>query len=454
MKNVFLIVLDTVRKDYFDEHAKNLSRLANLEFDRCYAPSSWSIPSHASIFSGKLPHKHGVHTYNPDYSALEQTFLDDLKHNKFGISANGAVSDSFGLEALFDEFSSFSGNEEYSPKAMSFNEVKDRKQGYGRNTDYLLKAREKGVFLPSLINGMYIKTNNILRQTPMPKIGDFGANAVVNETISTIDESESEPFFFFLNFIDAHEPMENFLGLDSDVSYNWNSNHLEKETVRERPPEELSDYLETYRELYAANVEYLDRKVSQLIETVQEKTAKETVFLVTADHGEELRFENEQDLGHMDFSNGLLHVPFVVINAETKGKTDVTDGLTSLLDVPEIVTSIAEGGSVPGVSRERVPAERIGMMFYGDDDEYWQRGARTVYENDYRYEWDTVGNARRIDVMESADGAYSTQRIPQEIKDRFDAPLTDYVRKSKASSQTGNVSKETMSHLEDLGYKI
>ena len=454
MKNLVLIVLDTVRKDYFDKHAENIRRLATTEFDRCYAPSTWSIPSHASIFSGALPHSHGVHTYNPDYSTLEQTFLNDIDHNTFGISANGAVSDSFGFDSLCDEFCSFSGNEEYSPRAMSFNEVTDRDQGYGRNVAYLSKAREKGVLFPSLINGIYIKLNNVLRPTSLPKIGDFGADAVVNKTLSTIDKKQSEPFFCFLNFIDAHEPMENLPSLDSDVSYGWNSDQLSKKKVRTQSPEDISDYLEKYRDLYAANISYLDRKVSYLVEELQEMTERETVFLITADHGEQLRFENERDLGHMDFSNGLLHVPFVVINAETDGDTETVNDTVSLLDVPEIVKSLAKGGNLPQLSRERIPAERIGMMFADSDAEHWTRAVRTVYEDDIRYEWDSLGNTVEITVTESTDETRVETEIPDKLKDKFDKSLSEYLFTAKQSTQTQDVSEETMKHLENLGYKV
>lgn len=78
MTNTNLIIIYTVRKDYFDEHARRLRELADIEFERCSAPSSWSISSHASMFAGELPHRHGVPTYNPDNDHLDSTFLDDL----------------------------------------------------------------------------------------------------------------------------------------------------------------------------------------------------------------------------------------------------------------------------------------------------------------------------------------------------------------------------------------
>lgn len=79
-RNVVLIVLDTVRKDFFDDYAPRLQEKADNSFDRCYAPSSWTIPSHASMLTGDLPHQHGVHTYNKGFGGIDfdSTFLSDL----------------------------------------------------------------------------------------------------------------------------------------------------------------------------------------------------------------------------------------------------------------------------------------------------------------------------------------------------------------------------------------
>lgn len=444
MTNVALLVLDTVRKDYFDEHAPRLRELADVEFDRCYAPSSWSVPSHAFVFDGRLPSDHGVHSYNPNYADLEATFLDDPDHRSVGLSANGAVSESFGVEALFDAFDSFAGNDERSFDAVSFGEVADE-TGLDRYRRYLSIARECDVLTESLHNGLYIKLNERLTGTRLPKLGDFGARAVIDRAL---DEAAREPFFLFANFIDAHGPMENLRVLDSDVPYAWHSRSLSADAVRKTDREDLEEYLQNYRDLYAANVRYLDDQVASFVERLRARTAEDTVVIVTADHGEELRLPGERDLGHMDFSTALLHVPFVVIGADGPDDT----GLTSLLDVGEIVRSIVEDGRVLDVSRERVPAERPGMLFFDGEDEYWTRGVRTVYEGDVRYEWDTQGRTLRYEVEPSRDLGSEPVEIPERIRDEFSVPLETVAR--PAASLDPDVDGETMRQLEDLGYKV
>src|SRR2546430_1237807 len=66
--NVVLITLDTVRPDhlslygYWRPTSPNLDRWARqgVVFDNAVSASSWTLASHASIFTGLLPHQHGA----------------------------------------------------------------------------------------------------------------------------------------------------------------------------------------------------------------------------------------------------------------------------------------------------------------------------------------------------------------------------------------------------------
>ena len=65
--NVVLVTLDTTRADhvghlgYHRLTTPNLDRLAEqgVTYTRAYATSSWTAPSHGSIFTSLLPSEHG-----------------------------------------------------------------------------------------------------------------------------------------------------------------------------------------------------------------------------------------------------------------------------------------------------------------------------------------------------------------------------------------------------------
>ncbi len=59
MNSVVVTCLDSVRKDYFDEHAERVQALSDSSVDQCPAASTWSLPSHASMRTGQLPSTHG-----------------------------------------------------------------------------------------------------------------------------------------------------------------------------------------------------------------------------------------------------------------------------------------------------------------------------------------------------------------------------------------------------------
>jgi len=66
--NVILITLDTTRADhlscygYHRQTSPNLDKLAkeSVVYTKAIAPSSWTLPSHASLFTGKFTSSHGA----------------------------------------------------------------------------------------------------------------------------------------------------------------------------------------------------------------------------------------------------------------------------------------------------------------------------------------------------------------------------------------------------------
>ncbi len=71
--NIVLITLDTATADHFScygysrQTTPNIDRLARrgVQFDNAVAPSSWTLPSFASIFTGLFPHQHGADSLSP-----------------------------------------------------------------------------------------------------------------------------------------------------------------------------------------------------------------------------------------------------------------------------------------------------------------------------------------------------------------------------------------------------
>src|SRR5678816_3797646 len=71
--NVVVIVLDTARPDYLSVYGHPQPTSPFLEefarsgvrYDCAYSTSSWTLPAHASLFTGLLPESHGATQNHP-----------------------------------------------------------------------------------------------------------------------------------------------------------------------------------------------------------------------------------------------------------------------------------------------------------------------------------------------------------------------------------------------------
>jgi hypothetical protein len=458
-RNVALLILDCVRKDFFEEYAPRLLRMSNLSVERCYAASSWSTPSHASIFTGKLPHRHGVHAHNLDFRQLEaDTFLERLTdHTTVATSTNLFAGPSFGFDTLFDEFWNASRNglfmggmniEEFNQETSS--------DGVGKYGEFLKEAYYRGCLTRSLMNGVSVKMNDVIESSSLPRLYDYGANSMIRGSLSRLPDKE--PFFYFANFMEAHSPYSPSVKYDTslyDVPRNWSENAKEWEINKN--PDEYSEVLQGRRDVYGASIDYLDKKVSSFIERILDRTDEETVVFITADHGENLALEQEEFIwGHQgSLSHPLLHVPFVAVNFPDKYAGSLERERLSHLDLGEVITSVANDEPLDIPTRDLIPAERVG---YGpstepEDFKYWDRAIRCVYDGRSRYEWDSLGNSFEYEVEgDSAERkAEQNAEIPDEATGLFDEEIEEYKMKVSGEDRM-KVDERTQNKLSDLGY--
>jgi len=120
---VYLLVVDTLRVDAlgcyggarptpaFDRFAEQA-----VVFEHCLAPSSWTVPSMASLMTGLYPFHHGTtkalqeygrvlsqQTLNGGYTTLAEA-LKEAGYRTYGVSANGHLAEKYGFAQGFDEY--------------------------------------------------------------------------------------------------------------------------------------------------------------------------------------------------------------------------------------------------------------------------------------------------------------------------------------------------------------
>jgi hypothetical protein len=484
MRNVVLVCLDTVREDTFREHATRLRGRADVVLEGCRAASSWSAPSHASMFTGRLAHEHGVHAYHREFSGLSRadTFLGDLPdHRALGTSANVWAGASFGFDGLFDDFSEVSPDQRF-PEGIDVARFGQEceAEGLAKQAAFLRAALAHEHPAKSLANGALVQLDDWFARAPVAKPTDDGASILVREALSQV-EASTEPFALFVNFMDAHGPMRHVRGYDRslhDAPNAWSSESTNWTAAAARGDDAL---LERYRGLYAAAVDYLDRRVCAFVDRLHEATDLETTVLVTSDHGDNLARPGERDLwGHTEsaLTEGLLHVPGVVLNAPAPDGGDagagdaVGEGGRGTTTVTEPFSHLALGdllvGYANGERRERalagtpVLAERAGhsgkQHRMDERPPETNRVLRAVYESAERkvvYSPD-AGEAYRLDPSRPCwqAEAGSVDEAERAALDgaRFGESIAAFRRRAAADAGEVSMTAETRDRLDNLGY--
>jgi arylsulfatase A-like enzyme len=460
MRNIVIVCLDSVRKDYFDEYAEQLGERADITVEQCRAVSSWSVPSHASMLTGQLPSEHGVHTHNIDFRDIApRSVTSQLEnHRSVCVTANGFTTEEFGFETLFDELVTVSPGQRF-PKGNDAG---------GKSTKTILdEALDSEHPLLSMANGAFSKFYWLINTLPLPSPFDQGANLVSKHSVELFEDTES-PVFLFTNFMEGHLPHQPRLQFDSEihsVPWSWTSTAFDYAEANRQGQEYINEHetdIEYFRQLYSANIDYLDRKIVQFIEDIESKASRETTFIITADHGENLAFADEDYLmGHSSsLSEALLHVPLTIINPpdDWEAELDVTSFL-SHLELPRLVESLAAGESF--VPREDVVVAELigeGAKAIGDD-EFWKRMIRCAYLGDYKYVWDSLGTASLFKIDTSRPGEQSLIEtgvdLPDEATARFQQNITEYNSTLDSEYKMGvtdDVDASTQERLKDLGY--
>lgn len=485
MRNVVLLCLDTVRKDFFDKHAPRIQALADTTVHEARAASAWSVPAHASMFTGAHPSETDIHSYQLDFSSLDvaETFLDTLpSHTRVGVSANNYASSAFGFDELFDEYVDVDPASRFSDglnaRYFIVDDTKSRVPPYkvveeASLSHYLQLALGHDHPIQSVANGALFALRKQLADTSIPGLFDDGAELVSREALSLVSDHQ-EPYFLFLNYMDAHVPLRPLRVYDDDqhsAPNAWSSRELDFWQINLDGPSTASETdLTHYRDLYAAAIDYLDRRIAAFVKTLSRRSDRETTFLITADHGENLAFESDRNLidHKCSLTEGLLHVPFLVVNPP--GNWEYDGEYLSHLQLPDLITDLAHDRS-PSIREDATfpTAELLGIgtdvgpfrNTRSEEFEYWNRAIRCAYRDRRKVVWDSQGGCIRYDLDPSRASwqrrSDAVDEVPAWAAEQFDEPIETTKRRIERDgdlyeSPPDPLDPVVRSRLEDTGY--
>jgi arylsulfatase A-like enzyme len=324
--NVLLIVMDTVRAEslslygYTRDTTPHLARWAKrgVRFDWAVAPAAWTFPSHCSLFTGQPPYK-----LNSHWQVVLDTRYPTLAEF---LGARGYLTAGFAANTSYCSYESGLG------------------RGFAHYEDYPLSF---WTVLGSTATGRWL-TINVLSPVDFYRrkwlqFQSRDAGGINRAFLDWLSRRRADrPFFAFLNYIDAHEP---FLapkvpaakfGVQPESRHeyerlldNWD---IDKTNLSPRD-------VALNRDGYDNCIAYLDQQIGNLLDELNRRDLlKDTLIIITSDHGEE--FGEHQVFNH-GYSLYLYetHVPLVMISAAAPAGRAVVEPV-SLRDLPATVVDL------------------------------------------------------------------------------------------------------------------
>ena len=463
--NIVLIVMDATRPDhlscygyerntspYIDKIAKE-----GVVFKNVISPSTWTVPSHASIFTGLFPFEHRAGHVSPYLPEKVETLTEILKKE--------------GYQTL-----AYSNN----PWMSFFNE------GHRKFDDFQEGWREQRErYFYEVIYSELIKL--VRRNDPTWLIKDKGA-AKTNQYVSRwIGNNLEFPFFVFINYMETHFPHypspRNSIYIPENIAPGEINRVLRSAigmgkggaflTKRERSQEELS----LINALYDGEIHYLDKRIGELYEHLRKlNILDDTLLIITSDHGENLG--DHGILGHaFGLFNNLLHVPLIIRYPKyfkpgliIENNVQTIDIFYTILDAVSInynPSNLGLGKSlikrIKGheyaemmLAEHDKPTDALGQAEkFGIDANHINKDQRAIIFRGYKYIQTSRGEEELYDLKTDPNESHNLISEKREIAAALKSRLGEIYKTDRARAagvKKIQMDKETESKLRSLGY--
>jgi uncharacterized sulfatase len=301
-------------------------------FERAIVPGQWTIPSHASLFTGEYPTTHmttQIHdTLGPDMTTLAQLLHRD-GYKTVGFCNNpllGVVDNE--LDRGFDEFYNYGG------AIPNYPDIKrSGPKLFGRLMERYTRLMRR---ITAPFQNQLAHNNLLLRIAMHPLIVPLWQDSVnfkgdtkrsLHDVVSYIrshrNREGQQPLFTFVNLMETHLPYRaparftrKFAPYYEDdkeaerFMRGYNREHYRWMIPLTEPLGEMEDRV--LNDLYDAEVAYQDRLLRRLLKDLDRPRVREnTMVIITSDHGEGLN--NHSFVGHSLVAyDDLVRVPLIV----------------------------------------------------------------------------------------------------------------------------------------------
>ena len=428
--NVILVSVDTLRADALGTYGGPIAtptfdRLAHegVVFEHTYAPTSATAPSHATLFTGQEPQRHGV-LRTGEALAKDAQPLAALFH-AHGYATAGFVS-SFVLDPRFGWNAGFDHYDAEIPEAGAT---------MGKQKPY------PGAFWGA------------------ERFGGFDRRATsTTDAVVRWLATAPEPYFLFVHFFDPHGPYVPPTAFAERTAQMPVS--LDGRELPSVPPAKLEQLIRRYQ----GEVLYVDDALAAVAEAATHKSKRPTVIAVTGDHGEGLG--QHRWLEHaVSLYDEQVHVPLLLYApgrlpggrrvATPVALADVAPTLLDLAGLPAPTAPI-DGRSLAAAARGGAEPDArpiFGVRRLVSEEAGWGHGVQLSVRNGrWKYIWASDAPHELYDLDADPGERSNVLDAHADVAAELRGLLERHVAALPKPREAAPLSEETRKALQALGY--
>ncbi|MFN2399696.1 MAG: sulfatase [Gemmatimonadaceae bacterium] len=315
--SVLLIILDTVTATDLGAYGNARPTTPTIDslaagaivFEQAFSTSSWTFPSHASMFTGLWPSQHGADWMTP-LGAGPPTLAQAFRENGY---ATGAFTAN--LIATGSATGLSRGFITYRDTKRTLREIALHSTiAQGTSVQIALERYRKSKWLWGSVRSLLrfdLRPNNRYQMHDSK-----AAPEVTADFVRWHRALEGRPYFAFLNYFDAHAPYES-------------------------PMRDRFNAGQTPRDRHEGALRYIDGEIGRVLSALRETGALDrTLVVITADHGE--LFGEHGLKGHGNsLYRPLLHVPLLIRFPDGPGAATRVTQQVSLRDLAATIVDLS-----------------------------------------------------------------------------------------------------------------
>ena len=460
--NIILLVMDAGRADHLSCYGYNRPTTPNLAriaaqgtvFENAISAAVWTVPSHASLFTGMYLSGHGLRGRNlklrQDLPTMA-SFLGANGYDTLALTANALIGHATGL-------------------ARGFVELKDIRNVFQgeRLTGWQKKAN-------ALYRRLYYGRNP--HQSSWYDSGAWRLNFDMQRWIRRQQRENGErPFFIFANYMEPHlryDPPRAFRQqyLSAAQEKRWQQVNQNAWKYMSGEAQMSADDWDILTRLYDAELAYLDGRLGQLYDFLrQNQLLDDTLLIITSDHGENLGDHQMMDHQYCVYDT-LARLPLIVHYparfAAGVRRQDLVQSVDLLPTFAELAGAADDSAlrRVQGQSllaaapRDFAVTEYLAPQLHSfrragvEFDSKFSRQLRAIRTERYKYIWASDGADELYDLQADPDECHNLVEVERETAVSLANQLQQWVEQHTIEAEEDTrLDEAVISRLEALGY--